>query len=66
MKTCTIARGREGVTHSQLVDFLISAMHGFDAEAVKCHWLDVHVPNFRQNFVAAGGVRHVSRIGPLR
>ena len=42
--------------------FLISARDGFDPEAVKRHWLDVHVPNFQQNFVAFGGVRYVVNV----
>ncbi len=39
--------------------FLLAARDGFDPDAVKRHWLDVHVPNFRRDFVACGGVRYV-------
>jgi hypothetical protein len=42
--------------------FLIAARPGHDPEAVKGHWLDVHVPNFRERFVASGGVRYVVNI----
>jgi hypothetical protein len=39
--------------------FLIAARPGHDPEAVRRHWLEVHVPNFRERFVASGGVRYV-------
>jgi len=39
--------------------FLITARDGVDAEAVRRHWLDIHVPNFRERFVESGGVRYV-------
>ena len=42
--------------------FLIRARAGVDTETVKRHWLDVHMPNFRQDFVASGGVRYVVNI----
>jgi hypothetical protein len=42
--------------------FLISPRDGVDPEEVKQHWLDVHVPNFRERFVASGGVRYVVNI----
>ena len=42
--------------------FLISACDGVDAAAVRRHWLEVHVPNFRQDFVACGGLRYVVNI----
>lgn len=39
--------------------FLIHARDGVDAERVRRHWLEVHVPNFRERFVESGGVRYV-------
>lgn len=39
--------------------FLITARDGIDAETVRQHWLEVHVPNFRERFVDCGGVRYV-------
>src|SRR5262245_58068647 len=39
--------------------FLITAGPGHDVGAVRRHWLDVHVPNFREHFVETGGVRYV-------
>ncbi|MFN0030258.1 MAG: hypothetical protein ACKV2O_24155 [Acidimicrobiales bacterium] len=39
--------------------YLLGAAEGFDAQAIGRHWLDIHVPNFREHFVACGGVRYV-------
>ncbi len=42
--------------------FLVSARPEQDADEVRRHWLEVHVPNFREQFVANGGVRYVINV----
>ncbi len=42
--------------------FLIAAAPGNEPDAIARHWLEVHVPNFREHFVACGGVRYVVNI----
>jgi hypothetical protein len=42
--------------------FLISARDGADPDAIRRHWLQVHVPNFKERFVACGGGRYVVNI----
>ncbi len=42
--------------------FLITARPGHDVEEVRRHWLEVHVPNFKERFVASGGLRYVVNI----
>lgn len=39
--------------------FLVSAREGVDAERIRTHWLELHAPNVKSNFVASGGVRYV-------
>lgn len=42
--------------------FLITAKDGRDPDEVRRHWLEVHVPNFRERFVEHGGVRYVVNV----
>jgi hypothetical protein len=42
--------------------FLITARAGQDLDAVRRHWLEVHVPNFRERFIESGGVRYVVNV----
>lgn len=42
--------------------FLVQAAEGMDRAAVVQHWLEVHVPNFSEHFLACGGVRYVINV----
>ena len=54
-----VAAGRAEREAAFKLTFLITARDGVDAETVRRHWLEVHVPNFRERFVESGGVRYV-------
>lgn len=42
--------------------FFLAVRAGLDRDAVRAHWLDVHVPNFREHFLDSGGVRYVVNV----
>ncbi len=39
--------------------FLVRGREGIDLDRIRRHWLELHAPNVRSGFVAAGGVRYV-------
>ena len=39
--------------------FLVSGREGIERDRIQRHWLELHAPNVRSGFVAAGGVRYV-------
>ncbi len=55
----TAAASVEQRNSSFKMTFLVSARDGIAAKRIRSHWLDLHAPNVRSNFVDSGGLRYV-------